>query len=434
MRVSTSTVYDQGVTNILRGQSRLIEIQEQIATGRRVLTPSDDPVASAKAVEVSQAKAVNVQYGRNSESAANALLLQEEALGRYTRLLQDVKTLTVTAGNGAFTSRELENIASELRGRYEELLGIANTTDSDGVYLFSGFQGGTVPFSEDSPGVVTYNGDQGQRLVQIGASRQVPVSSAGADVFQRIPSGNGTFVTAAADTNTGTGVVSPGVVRDPAAWSAAGNPGNFEVRFDVDSASVPALTTYDIVDTTTGVSLLTGAAAAATGPFLRTYQSGGSISLVRQATDTNPVAFDFGVELSVSGQPADGDRFTVAPSTSRDVFTTVFELVRSLELAGPGATANTRLANALNTAQSSIDNALGVNLTVLASVGTYSKEVELTREVTADLSVQFDRTLSQLQDLDYASAITALSYQQVSLDAAQKSFMKVQELSLFNFL
>jgi flagellar hook-associated protein 3 FlgL len=434
MRVSTNTVFEQGVFNMLQGQARLLKTQDQISTGRRVLTPADDPVAAARALEVSQSQAVNEQYMRNADSARGTMDLQEEALTRYTRLLQDVKTLAVNAGNAALSSRELKNIAAELRGRYDELLGIANTTDANGLYLFSGYQGTTQPFSENAPGQVDYNGDEGQRLVQIAPTRDVPVSQSGADVFQRIRDGNGTFVTSAGATNVGTGVVTAGVVRDAAAWDSVGNPKNFEVRFAVDSTSVPPTTTYDIVDTVNNLSLTTGLAPAA-GPYPRTYQSGAAIVVATQAPpDTNPVAFDYGIEFSVTGTPSDGDTFTVEPSTAKDIFSTLNDLITTLETAGPGATLNTRLTNSLNSVQNNLDNALDVNLTILAAVGAFAKEVETNRSAAEDLGQQFARELSGLRDLDYAKAITELTYQRVSLEAAQKSFMSVQELSLFALL
>lgn len=434
MRVSTSLVFDKGIFNLNRAQAQLVHTQEQISTGRRILTPSDDSVASSRALEVSQGQAINNQFVRNTDSATAAISLQEEALSRYTRLLQDVKTATVNAGNGALSSRELKSIASELRGRYDELLGIANTTDANGLYLFSGYQGDTQPFTQDTPGDVTYNGDEGQRQIQIAPTRLVPVSFSGQQVFQKIPEGNSTFVTAASASNTGTGIVSPGTVRDATAWGDATNPGEFEVRFHVDTSVVPSRTTYDIVDTTNNVSMLTGAAPAA-GPYLRTYQSGANITLATQSPpDTNPTTFDYGVDLSVMGAPADGDAFTVRPSESKDIFETLDDLINTLETSGPGATQNTRLANSLNTAQSNLDNALDVALTVRAAIGSYSQEIDRSRSAGEDLDLQFEQTLSQLTSLDYAKAVSDLTFQQVSLEAAQKSFVRVQGLTLFDYL
>ena len=323
MRVSTTTVFEQGIFNIQRAQALLIRGQEQISTGRRVLTPADDPVAAARALEVSQSKAINEQYARNGRErhrghrprGERALALHGAAAGH-----QDARGQR--GRRRAHVERPEEPRRRNCAGVYAELLGVANSTDGNGLYLFSGYQGATQAFTENSPGAVTYNGDQGQRLIQIGASRQIAVSDAGSDIFQRIRTGNGVFETSANAANTGGGIVTRGVVRDQAAWDAAGNPQNFEVRFFVDSTNVPPVTTYDIVDTVNNVSLTTGAAPGG-GPFLRTYQDGASIVLARQAPpDTNPTAFDYGIDLSVTGEPATGDAFTVAPSVNEDIFAT----------------------------------------------------------------------------------------------------------------
>jgi len=434
MRISTQTIFEQGIFNLQRNQTALVRGQEQISTGRRILSPSDDPVASARALEVGQARFANDQLIRNADSADAAIGLQEEALGRYTRLLQDVKTSVVTAGNGALSRRELKDIAAELRGRYDELIGLANTTDSNGLYLFSGYQGNTQPFTENAPGVVAYNGDQGQRLIQVGPVRDLPVSFAGSDVFQRIREGNGAFVTEAADANIGTGVVTKGVVTNLAAWETAANSRAYEIRFHVGSSATTPVTTYDIVDTVNGVSMLTGNPPVA-GPYARTYQTGAAIGLATQSPpDTNPVPFDYGIEFSVTGTTADGDAFTLNQSTAKDVFSSLHELITALEAGGSGATANTKLTNALNTAHNSLDNALDVSLTLTASVGAYSQEVETNRNAAQDLDLQFEKTIAGLEGLDYNEAISKLTFNQVSLEAAQKSFMKIQGLTLFDYL
>jgi flagellar hook-associated protein 3 FlgL len=434
MRISTQTIFEQGIFNLQRNQAALVRGQEQISTGRRILNPSDDPVASARALEVGQARFANDQLIRNADSADAAIGLQEEALGRYTRLLQDVKTSVVSAGNAALSQRELKDIAAELRGRYDELIGLANTTDSNGLFLFSGYQGSTQPFTENAPGVVAYNGDQGQRLIQVGPVRDLPVSFAGSDVFQRIKDGNGTFVTEAVPANTGTGVVTKGVVSDLSAWLDATNSRAYEVRFHVDSSGMTPVTTYDIVDTVNGVSMLTGDPPVA-GPHLRTYQTGAAIELATQSPpDTSPAVFDYGIEFSITGDPADGDTFTVSQSTSKDIFATLHDLIGALESGGTGSTNNTRLTNSLNTAHNSLDNALDVSLTTTAAVGAYSQEIETNRNAAQDLKLQFEKTIANLEGLDYNEAISKLTFSEVSLQAAQKSFLQIQALTLFEYL
>jgi len=435
IRLSTKTIFEQGVYNLQRNQADVFRTQDQISTGRRVRTPADDPVTAARALEVEQAQAISKQYMRNNDSADAALSRSENALASTVSLLQDVRTLAVNAGNGALSTNELRSIAAELRGRYQELLGIANSTDGNGLYLFSGYQANTQPFAETTPGNVAYAGDQGSRLVQISPSREIPISDPGSDIFQRIKNGNGTFVTEAAVANTGSGVIGPGTVSDPTAWNASANPQDFTVRFHVDSGVNPPVTTYDIVDNVSGNSMLTGAAASATGPYLRTYTEGSTIALRRQAPpDTNASSWDYGAELSVKGKPATGDTFTVEASRNEDVFTTLYNLIEALESAQPGATGNARLANDLNTALSNFDRGIDNVLRVQASVGARLREADEAKASQDDLVGQYDQTLSDLRDLDYAKAISDLARQQLTYEAAQKTFAQVQSLSLFQYI
>jgi flagellar hook-associated protein 3 FlgL len=399
-----------------------------------VRTPGDDPVAAARSLEVEQSQAIGEQYIRNGDSAKTALGLSENALIAVTSLLQDVRTLAVNAGDGAMTEKDLKSVAVELRGRYQDLLGLANSTDGNGQYLFSGYQGATRPFAETAPGAVSYAGDQGARLIQISASRQIAVSDAGSDIFQAIRNGNGTFVTAAASANTGTGIVSPGTVVNQAAWDAAGNPRDFTVVFDVDSTTVPPTTTYDIVDNVSGLSLTTGAPPGA-GPYLRAYTDGAAIDLSRQVPpDTNPAGFDFGAQLTIEGAPADGDSFTVQASTHQDLFKTISDLITALETTGSGAVEKAALANGINTALSNLDNGHDNVLRVRSAIGTRLREVDDTQSTQSDLVLQHQTTVSGLRDLDYAKAISDLTRQQLTYEAAQKSFVRVQQLSLFDFL
>lgn len=434
VRISTNTIYDLGVKSVQQQTSDLVRLQQQLSTGRRVLTPEDDPIAASRVLEVSQSVSLNKQYDTNAGAASSALGLEENMLASVGTLIQNAHTVAVTAGNGILDHSNLVALATELRGYYQELVGLANANDGNGQYLFSGYQGSTLPFSEISPGNVVYNGDQGQRLLQISTSRQIPISDAGSDVFMQIKNGNGTFVTAAAAGNTGTGVVSGGVVLDPALWNSAANNKDFTVKFAVDSTVTPPVTTYDIVDNVSGNSMLTGAPAAAAGPYLRTYTSGSTISLKTVAPpDTSATPFDFGAELSVEGDPADGDTFSVKASTNESIFTTLDNLINTLENTGVPGDA-TKLTNDLNSALTNLDNDLNNVLTVRASVGARLKEIDSVKSTGEDLALQYQQTISGLQDLDYAKAISDLSQKKANLEAAQKSFLAVQGLSLFNYI
>ncbi|MDP2878330.1 MAG: flagellar hook-associated protein FlgL [Sulfuricella sp.] len=429
MRISTSSIYDLGVASIQQQQFDWVKTQQQVSTGRRMVSPSDDPVASAQVLDVTQFSELNKQHAVNGTSAMSSLETEEGILGSITSLIQDVRVLAIYAGDAALSNADRASQAMELRGRFDELLGLANSTDGTGNFMFAGYKGTTTPFSEGPPGTVTYNGDQGQRLATISPARQIAISDSGSDLFQRIKNGNGTFVTAPGTTNTGTGIVSPGAVVDLTKWNAAANNKDFTIKFAV-SAAVPPVTTYDIVDNVSGLSRLTGLAPAV-APYPRTYTDGSVIGLKSQGAEP---AFDFGAEFSIGGTPANGDTFTVKASTNQDLFKTLNDLITTLQSPVNTVADRAKLGNGLNTAMSNLDLALDNVLTIYASVGSRLKEIDAVQSAGEDLSLQYQQTISQLQDVDYAKAISDLTRQQTSLDAAMKSYMMLQGLSLFDMM
>ncbi|GJL75511.1 MAG TPA: flagellar hook-associated protein FlgL [Nitrosomonas sp.] len=402
MRVSTNGMYDSGTIAMLQQQDALIKTQQQISTGRRILTPAEDPIAAAQALNVSQAASINSQYSVNRSHALTSLGLVESTLQNITSNLQDVRQITVNAGNPALNDTDRKSLAIELRGHFEALLGQANITDGTGNYLFSGFQENTQPFTHKGFNV-QYNGDQGQRLNQVGPSRQIAVSNSGTDVFERIKNGNGIFVTAANATNTGSGVINSGSVTAPA--SLTGH--NYEISFSVSGS----VTTYDVVDTTSGATLSSGNAFA----------------------NNNTISFD-GLQFSITGDPANGDKFTVSPSTNQSIFTTIGNLITALEAPSSGQPGGTQLTNNLNSALQNLDNSLENILSTRASVGSRLQEIEALESMGEDFEIQYEQRLSELRDVDFAKAISDLNRQQVYLEAAQKSFATVTGLSLFDFI
>ena len=443
MRVSTGMIFDAGVSAINRQTSALLHTQQQIAAGRRNLTPSDDPVAAARALEVTQAKDITTQYSSNQDAANSSLGLVDTNLSSATDLLIQVKQLAIQGANGALTNTDRQSVATQLRANYDQLMGIANATDGTGLYLFSGYQGKSQPFSGTVATGVVYSGDDGQRLQQISSSRQIPISESGNAVFQRVAEGNGYFSTTYANNvntgaaNTGTGVIDVGSINDPAKWNA--NAANLQVRFSVDPAS--NATYYDLVDSTTGDSLFSPAGTASAPPFpvvlpggtyTHAYTPGQAISL--SGLDPSH-GTDYGASVVVTGAPADGDAFSISKSSSQSVFTTMANLITSLESADNGTPVGAaKFATEMGSALQDIDQAIQNILTVRANIGSRMNEVDSMKSVNSDLNIQYDQTLSNLQDLDYAKTITDLTRGQTQLQASQQSFAKVSQLSLFNYL
>lgn len=417
MRVSTGMIYDAGVASIQRQTTALLHTQQQVASGRRILTPSDDPVAAARALEVEQARDTNAQYLANQKAAGESLGLVESNLTSAGNLLTRVRELAVQAGNASLTDSDRRSVAVELRSRFDELLGIANATDATGQYLFSGYMGGTTPFSGAVGSGVGYAGDDGQRRLQVSASRQLAVSESGRDVFMRIRAGNGTFSTAAASGNSGSGVIDGGDVLNPASWAAGGVPAT---GLKIVFSTVGATTYYDIQDAATSTSLLTAPIA---------YVPGQAIPLVKQT----PPAADYGAQVVISGQPAAGDSFAITPSGNQSVFATLENLIAAVE-APLGSAGNAALTNGLGAALTNLDQATDNLLRVRATIGAGMQELDALASAGEDLGLQYQQVLSRLQDVDYAAAITDLTQQQSYLEAAQKSFLKVSGLSLFNYV
>jgi flagellar hook-associated protein 3 FlgL len=406
MRISTNTIYETGVNQLGTLQSNIAKTQLQLSTNRRMITAADDPIASARALEVTQSQSVNLQYATNRQNARASLSQVELALAGAVGLLQDVQTLAISAGNGALSQADRLSIATEIEGRLTDLIGIANTADGAGGYLFSGFRSSTQPFTQTSDGA-QYHGDQGHRQLQVGSSRVLPVSDSGSSVFENNSTGNGNFETTAAADNVGrggTGVISSGSVANASLLTGHDYVIDFQVAGDV--------TTYIVTDLTTGAQVTPDPVA---------YKSGDQIN------------FD-GMAFDIKGKPANGDQFNVLPSEKQSVFATLTRLVATLRAPADTGAGQAALTNGLNKAMDNLSSSLDNALSVRAAVGSRLKELDYLDSAGEDLNIQYSATLSDLQDLDTVKAISLFAQQQFTLEAAQKSFKSLSGLSLFNFI
>jgi flagellar hook-associated protein 3 FlgL len=404
MRISTTMLYDMAASRISEAHGTMAKTQQQVSTGRRILAPSDDPIGSARALELTQGKSVNEQFAINRQHAKNLLAQEEGALSDVTKLVQDVQTLVVQAGNATLADEQRRYIATELQGHFEQLLSLANSKDGTGNYMFGGYNVKAAPFSATANGAV-YQGDQGQRMLQIDATRQIALSDSGANIFERVRTGNGTFVTAPASANQGTGVISAGSVTDPTALTGHQYRLVFTVAADV--------TTYDVFDDTVDPT---------------TPVSAGNAFVAGEA-----IGFD-GLQFDIKGTPANNDVFTVNPSSNESIFTTLKDLIVALNQPAQSPAARASLQNSLIEAGGELASMLESVLTVRASLGMRMQEVERLDDSGLDRELFYAEALSDLQDLDYVKALSDLSRQKVMLEAAQKTFVTVSGMSLFKML
>ena len=191
MRIGTLHMFRQGINSIIDQQTKLFETQNQLATGKRINSPSDDPTGAAQLVGLSESSKITAQYQDNILAARTRLELEETALGSVGETLQRVRELTIQALNDTNSAMDRAAIAAEVRQLADEVIGLANRKDGNGQFMFAGFQVLTTPFSEAPPGTFNYNGDQGQRQIQIGSARQIADGDSGQSVFMDIPDGGG---------------------------------------------------------------------------------------------------------------------------------------------------------------------------------------------------------------------------------------------------
>lgn len=320
MRVSTAQIFDSGTMGIQNNQSSLFKTQNQLSTGRRILTPADDPVGATQALVVTQSKQINAQYLENQDEARSHLNLLESNLSGVTDELQNILERAVQAGGGTLGASDRSMIATELQARLLNLQSLANAQDGTGQYLYSGFQTQVKPFDlTGNPGVgapptfslggqqyISYSGDEGRRKLAVDASVDVDINLTGSEVFMRVKDSSGNL-------------------------------------------------------------------------------------------------------------------------TGRSLFDSVQNLISNLQSAN---FSRTSYDQSLSDLQSSMDNISRAR----ATVGTNLNALDGLTNTGNDLKLQYEQRLSELQDLDYAKAISDLSRQQMQLEAAQKSFAQISQLSLFNVI
>jgi len=415
MRISTHQAFQSGLRGLLEGQANVTRLQEQIATGKRVDTPADDPIAAPQIIALNRQVALLDQYDSNAVLAKNRLNMEETTLDSITDSLQRVRQLAVQAGDGALDFGSRQGIAVELNQRVEELLSLVNTRGADNEFIFSGYQANTQTFVRAAGGGFTYQGDEGQLFLPISSTLNVATTDSGKSLFADISVPNDFTVTAAGG-NSGTGTVQTPVITNQSSYDA----------FYPDDAVI----TFSVAGPNTTYSVTRASNAA---PI-----SGGVPSQVLTNIPYTPgSAIEFeGVHLEISGAPANGDVFTAVHSNPQklDVLTIVEQLANGLNSLGGGEASNLERGELISDALLSLDGALtSVNQT-MAEIGSRLNTIESVEQANGEIKLFHQSTLSGIEDLDYTEAISLLTQSNFVLQAAQQSYVQVNKLSLFNFI
>ncbi|MGA2551712.1 MAG: flagellar hook-associated protein FlgL [Burkholderiaceae bacterium] len=403
MRISTAELYQQGIAAMNADQAQIAQTQQQISSGQMINVPSDNPVGATEILQTSDSQSMNTQYAANQSTAQNLLSQTDSTLSQVTSVLQNVRSTLVSANNGSLTASDRSSLATTLQSQLSQLVSLANTQDAQGTYLFAGYQASSPPFTQTATGA-TYNSDDGVRTIQVSSSTKMPVAANGDQVFQRIRSGNGVFATGAALTNTGNASIDAGQVTSPS--SLTGD--NYSIQFAVSGGQ----TTYTVTDTTTGQTVNAPAAS-------NSYTAGSAIS------------FD-GMQVTVSGTPANGDSFSVDPSQNQSVFTSIQQAITALQTSA--SSSNTGALGGLATSLQNIDQAMTQVSTVQSGVGANENTLTSLGTINSATNVQDTAAISSLQTTNLAQAATNLAQEETGLSAAELTLTKVTGTDLFSYL
>ncbi|TQV84139.1 flagellar hook-associated protein 3 [Exilibacterium tricleocarpae] len=532
MRISTLQIFGIADNSIGRANAAIAKTQEQLSTGKRVLTPSDDPVAATKILQLNQNIARVAQFGKNIDIAENNLRLEESTLSSVNNLIQRIQEIAVQAGNTAsLTENEYLALSSEVDARLDELFNLVNTRNANGDYIFSGYKSRTPAFTGDALTGFSYQGDDGQMFIQISNNTDLAASDSGKRIFLDIPAAANTVKTQASPANRSDPPVqiTLGQVVDQLAYDDF-YPEDIVISFNADTALTPPDKNFTVTERSTGKvieanrpyvsgedlvyrgvsfrvvgSPVSGTAAtAATRAFgadtvvafpvdfsainstfditvagrtetlvldanltsvadlaanLNSAANGNAAKLANlgMTADAGGLQMPAGINFSISGGDANvdavtglatlagtsavdgqlathGDQLFVESADNQGLLTTLArfsDAMRRYDGSQDGAdlvssVVASTLAN-LASAQTNI-------LEVTSQLGARANTIESTRELHLDTELVSREILSDLQDLDYAEAASRLSAQTLILEAAQASFLRVSQLTLFSRL
>lgn len=408
MRIATSQMFQAGINNIQAQQNKVLKLQTELSSNVRVAVPSDDPVASAQITMVNQRISSIQQYQNNNQTVSGALSVEEGVLNGVVDSIQTLQQIQIKAGNPTLSSSDRLALAQQAKDILGQLQGFANAKDADGNFLFSGSKSNTpaISVSYDSStnsNVYNYDGDSTQRFQAISDSLQVPINDTGDNVFMKIPAGNGSFAVLQPSTpNTGTAYVSTSSVANSGSYV----PGTYTMNFAAGSGGGIDVNVVDGSGTTV---------------YTAPYASGSSINFN-------------GMQLTINGEPAAGDSFTIQSGQNNSLFATVQQMITSLSSPldtgaqkAVMATQNNQLIGQLSSALTNISN-------IRSNLGSRQNQLTAMDTNNQNLLLVSQTTLKQLQEIDPVSVAADYNQQLVSLQAAQQSFVRIQNLSVFNYM
>ena len=385
-RLGTANTYERTISNISKQQAELSSQMEHASAGKRVIRASDDPVAAAQA-ERARTRMARVEADQRTLSAqVSSMEYAEATLGDINDRLQDFREMLVQAGNGSYDQVQLSALAQELQSLRQQILGYVNRQDSNGLPLFRGLDSeSSRPYSEN--GTTAHSGQ----------------ANSGEYTISHSLDGNYAF--------------------------SLGKTGNGILAIETHSPSNSFFTDAGtIVDPAEAVAL--------TAPLTVQFKDNGSdkqysIDGGTQWSNYSSPLTVVGMEIQLTGIPADGDSLTIQPSEDQSIFSAMDRIIATLN--APNSTGSNVSQDVLR-AISEIDIGISRVSTVRSTAGTLLVQAERKAGTLADRSDMMESQRSQAEDIDMVKALSALESQQTAVSVALQSYASIQKLSLFNYI
>ncbi|MCD2512716.1 flagellar hook-associated protein FlgL [Comamonas endophytica] len=395
-RLGSANMYDRTVNNLAERQAKLANLMESTSAGKRVLRASDDPVAAAQA-ERARTRMDRTEADQRALDAQVSIIKEgESTLGLANNALQEFRALMVNAGNGAYTQTERDALVAQLSSLRAQIADHANAADSNGLPLFRGLGSAEQPLQGGS-----FLGQSGQTSSN---TNGIANTLDGVAAFMNVPTGNGVLAVNRSAASTGKAWTDIGTITDPSAAAAAA------------SANPPIGITFSVgADGSTSYSIAGGTAVP--------YKSGEKISVA-------------GMSLTVTGQPADGDSFTIGASERSDLFSVLDSAIAAVRSSvnADGSTASGTLAHGVAKALAEIDSGMNRMQAVRGMAGDLLNRADTLSANLSARSVQLEADRSAAEDVDMITALSELKTQQTGYSAALQSYAQIQKLSLFDYI
>lgn len=430
-RLGTANAFDASLANLEVRQTALTNLQQQMTSGKKITSPSDDPTGAAQAERAMNRIARIATDQRALEAQKNSISAAEGTLGTITDALQNFRDLVVSAGNGSTTPSDRVTIATQLKGLRDQVLNLANTLDSNGQPLFAALGSALKPFvgPQTTAPDYTFKGLPGPA-----SSSEVTIPSTldGDAAFMFQPSRDGAFNLSVGNSTTADGAI-PALRTLQAQKLTITDSTQIADNADAAAATAPlpgpAYSTIQLAFTSVTTDPVTGITTAAYSvnetPAVPHPASGGSVNFKAG----NPFTVSLpGMQFEVAGTPAVGDTITLAPSGS--IFSALDTAIRDI-----GGAANKNAASqAVTQALQNVDIGLSKVASVRGQAGDLLNRADRITSNNDQRNIVQEANRSRAEDMDMIKGVSDFQNQQTGYQAALQSYAQVKKLSLFNFI